>query len=149
MKLYKETIVNGKKNKGYKIGGGGKLWVSFDRILIEPSENGMTAYDFYLSNYIEPTKLEKYIEQKKVENDIEQAIYKANVKTYGEITAICIRNKEIRISMKETVLPFIMGKKADAVFRTDTVNMVKKTYVYGHTYINTENGIVTDIHLIQ
>ncbi|PKO96401.1 MAG: hypothetical protein CVU12_05565 [Bacteroidetes bacterium HGW-Bacteroidetes-7] len=73
-------------------------------------------------------------------------IYEANVKAYGEITAGCIRDQEIRVGMKEEGLKLINKPVLKRVNRTETMYGVRKQYVYyGNMYVYVDDGIVTAI----
>lgn len=150
LKFYKDIVEKGKKVKGYKIDGGGIIWVSFDNVFINLyARPTRKSYSYYFSNYIEPTKAEQIAEQKKSDKELEEYMYKSHIKMFNVFTANCIRDKKIRPNMQELAIALIMDEHPDAINKTELVNMIKKQYVFGNTYIYTENGIVTAIQTRQ
>ncbi|MDP3445248.1 MAG: hypothetical protein Q8T08_20500, partial [Ignavibacteria bacterium] len=83
-------------------------------------------------------------EKKKREIETEKSIFELNEKIFGEFTAICIKEKQVKIGMWDEALPLILGtpKKINT---TETANGISRQYVYYKMYIYSVNGKVTTI----
>ena len=141
----KDETQNGEKIKVYYIDGGGLIVLRKDQILANLyATKYKTAFNYFLSNYVEPTETEKLAIKKKNEEQVAKNIFEADKKIMGELTAQCIRDKKVRIGMIDEALPLILGSPTK-INITETAKGIHKQYVYYQMYIYSENGKVTAI----
>lgn len=146
LKYWKDTVEKGKKVKGYKIDGGGIIWVGFNNVFVNLYATRNKTYTFFLTNYVEPTEAENIAEKIKSDKAVEQYMYETHVKTYGEFTAKCIRENKVKPMMKEEAIFLILGQPI-RLYMSDTLNKKSIQYIFCGTNVTIENGIVTAIEL--
>jgi hypothetical protein len=118
--------------KVYKINNGDLIWVN------------ETIFTLYLDNYKKPTVEETKAINAKVAKNVKDIKFKTQVEFFGEFTAQCIRDNQIKPGMKEAGIILLKGRP-NKINKTETMRTVSKQYVYDDMYIYTENGIVTTI----
>ena len=138
-KLYlKKLKKNGlKEGKLYDAGESNILVVYHDEIFL--NINGEIASTYFLTNYELSPEQEKFLEM-----ESKKYVYDVNVKSYGKLTADCIKDKKIEIGMNYMGIFDILGQPK-SINTTETTNGLKQQFIYPNMNIYTEGQFVTAI----
>jgi len=138
---------NGKSHEILKIDGGGLIDFGEDLIWVNLYATDFNnGYTFYLENFVEPTEEEKRISKERIDTKVADYVHQNNVEIFGKFTADCIKNRKIKIGMKEIAIPIILGDP-NYINTIETTKIVSKQYVFENKYVYTENGKVVAIQI--
>ncbi|MCK9627511.1 MAG: hypothetical protein M0R37_02840 [Bacteroidales bacterium] len=135
--------------KTYKIKGGGLILIFKDQIIANLFDTKYKIAITYFLPINEKGVLVTLQERKNIAdkeyNKIEEELHNQYIKLYGELTADCIKDRKLRIGMKDAAIMFVLLKRAININTTETATGIHKQFVYDKMYIYSENGIVTAI----
>ena len=142
--LFLSSIIAKRKFKkdGYdatelKTKNGCIIYIYKDYLFMNLSKFNNAYISYYLENYIEPTPEEKAKSE-------ELADYNLNIKLYGKFNADCIKEKKVKIGMKDTAVLKILGVP-QSINKTEIKTVISEQWIYDNINIYLDNGIVTAI----
>jgi hypothetical protein len=138
--LKSDEIKNGRNVKIYETDKGCILVINSDNIFLNLYKTNDIAYTYYLENYVEPPAKSDLEKQK----EDEERKYNFNVELYGQFSADCIKEGEVKPGMTGTAVLKILGTP-NTINQTETKNKITEQLVYDDVYVYLKNSIVTAI----
>ena len=135
---FKKVKIEETNEYKYEMEKGGFFQIGDEKIFMNLYKTDYKCIvNFYLDNGYE-------IDKKKRNETVTENNYQSNIRVFGEFTAKCIKDKEVRVGMKRIAIVLILGQPNE-INETETKSMLSEQWVYENQYVYTENGIVTTI----